>query len=233
MGVATLQALRDELRFGVGGFLATADELPDPRVDRWLGWALLHVSRPSIYSHRELMTSGTFALVASTPSYTLASFGTTTDNVQAIRRVHYETRGHRLRPMSHRQYLEAARRADGTVVTGEPQQYAIDGPSLYVSPAASANFLGTVRVFFFRKPTALAAAGAATELAEDWDEVILAGGVWRAFRALNVADRAELAKLNFGQLVNEVRDRLREDAQQDHDGHTFEVENLDYQENPV
>lgn len=232
MGAATLQDLRDELRFAVGGYQSSATELPDTRVDRWLRWAQLHVARPAIYPHRELMTSGTFMLVTSQAPYPFTGFGTSVDNVQAIRRIHYETRGHRLRPMSHRQYLEAARNQSGVLNTGEPQSYAVEGSNLYVEPAPSSTYNGgTVRVFFFRKPVALAASPA-TELAEDWDEVILQGGVWRAFKALNVADRAEIAKIEFGQLINEVRDRLREDAQQDHDGHSFEVETLDYQEYP-
>lgn len=233
MGAASLQNLRDELRYTVGGYLSGTDELPDARVDRWLGWALLHVARPAIYPHRELMTSGTLTLVTSQAPYPFTGFGTSVDNVQAIRKVYYETRGHRLRPMSHRQYLESARTGAGAIIEGEPLQYTVEGTNLYVYPAPSSAYNGgTVRVFFFGKATALAAAPATT-LAEDWDEVILQGGVWRAFRALNVADRAEIAKIEFGQLINEVRDRLREDAQQDHDGHTFEVETLDYQENPV
>ena len=230
MGAMSLIDMEDEVRFTVGGFGAGADQLTPARVDLWLRWALLHVGRPAVYPHRELMTSGTFVLAADVPSYAFSGFGTSTDNVQAIRRVYNESKGHRLTPMSHRQYLEASRTGGGTIVTGQPQQYAPDGGSLFIYPAPTATFSGnTVRVFFYRKPIALAAAPA-IELAEDWDEVVVAGAVWRGFRALGVPERAELAKLEFGQLINEVYDRLAIEHIEDHDGRSFEVEILDHQE---
>lgn len=230
MGAATLVEMEEEVRFTVGGYGTGTDQLPNTRVDRWLRWALLHVGRPGTYPHRELMTSATFALVASDPDYALASFGTSTDDVQAIRRVHNESRGRRLLPMSHRQYLDAARTGGGALVTGEPEQYAVDGANLFVYPAPTATYAGnTIRVFFYRKPVALAA-NPAIELAEDWDEIVIAGAIWRGFRALGIPERAELAKIEFGQLINEVVDRLAIEHVEDHDGRSFEVELHDLQE---
>lgn len=234
MGAITLDDARDEVRYALGGFGATADQLADDRVDRWLRWAQLHAGRPAIYPHRELATSGTFVLAASTPGYAFSTFATDTDNVQAIRKVFNESRGRRLRPTSHRQYLEGSRTGDGALQTGSPERYAVDGGTLYVLSAPSATYAGdTMRVFFYRKPTALSAVGAMSELGEDWDEVIVAGALWRGFRALGVPERAELAKLEFGQLANEVANRLLLDHLEDHDGRTFEVEIEDYQEPTV
>jgi hypothetical protein len=227
MGALSLQTMRDDLRYIVGGYTST--ELSDTLVDRWLRFAYLHVARPAIYQHRELLTSGTVPLVTSDRDYTFTAFGTSTDNVQAIKLVVNETRGQRLRPLSLRQIEERAR-PGGTLLTGRPTHYAAEGSNLYVLPAPNATHNGdTVRVWFWRKPVALAASPA-SELAEDWDEVIVVGATWRAWRYLNLADRAELAKAEFGQLANEVADRLRADMQEDAADRRIEVELDDYQQ---
>jgi hypothetical protein len=227
MGAQTLQSMRDDVRFVAGGYDSTV--LSDTVVDRWLRWAQLHVSRPNVYEHRELFTSGTATLATSTRTYAFTTFGTTTDNVQAVALVVNETRGNRLRPLSLRQ-LEEASRSGSTLIAGRPTHYSLVGNTMYVYPTPNAAHNGdSVRVWFWRKPTALAASPA-SELAEEWDEVIVAGATWRAFRYLNLQDRAEVAKAEFGQLINEVGDRLRADMQHDAADRRFDVEVHDYQQ---
>jgi hypothetical protein len=226
MGALSLQTMRDDLRYIVGGYTST--EMSDALVDRWLRYAYLHVCRPAIYEHRELLTSGTTALVTSDRDYLLSAIAASTDDVQAVKLVVNETRGQRLRPLSLRQIEERAR-PGGTLLTGRPTHYAVEGTALYVYPAPNATHNGdTLRMWYWRKPAALAAAPA-TEIAEDWDEVILVGAVWRAWRYMNLPDRAELAKVEFGQLANEVADRLRADMQQDNADRHFDMEVVDYQ----
>ena len=226
MGAMTLVQMEDDVRWQLGGYDST--QISNTAADRWLRWAYLHVSRPNIYEHRELLTSATVPLVTSDRDYTLASFATTTDSVNAVALVMNETRGNRLLPMSLRQIEERAR-PGGTLMVGRPSHYAIIGPTLYVYPAPnSTHNADSVRVWYYRKPAALAASPA-SELAEEWDEVIVTGALWRGFRYLNLQDRAEVAKVEFGQLINEVGDRLRADMQQDAADRRFEVETLDYQ----
>lgn len=227
MGAQTLQQMLDDVRFIAGGYDSTV--LSDVIVTRWLRWAQLHVARPGVYEHRELFTSGTIPLVTNDRDYAFTVFGTTTDNVQAVALVVNETRGQRLHPLSLRQ-LEERSRSGATVSAGYPTHYALVGATLYTFPAPSATHNGdTVRVWFWRKPTALAASPA-SELGEEWDEVIVAGALWRAFRYLNLQDRAEIAKVEFSQLVNDVGDRLRADMQQDNADRHFDVMVHDYQQ---
>ena len=227
MGVATLVQLEDDVRYIVGGYSTT--EIGNTTVDRWLRWAQLHISRPSVYPHRELLTSGTLLLVTSDRDYPFTGFGTSTDNVQTIKLVVNETRGQRLLPLSLRQIEERAR-PGGTLLTGRPTHYAAEGNTLYVWPAPNSTHNNdTVRVWFWRKPAALAASPA-SELAEEWDEVLVVGATWRAWRYLNLQDRAEIAKAEFGQLINEIADRMREDMREDMADRRFDVEVVDYQD---
>lgn len=231
MGTMTLVELEDDVRLVAGGYDSTV--MANTRVDRWLRWAQLHISRPNVYEHRELFTSGTIPLVTADRDYAFTVFGTTTDNVNAVALVVNETRGQRLHPLSLRQLEERARPGSGTLQSGRPSHYALVGATLYTYPAPSATHNGdTVRVWFWRKPAALAA-NPASELAEEWDEVIVAGAVWRAFRYLNLQDRAEVAKVEFGQLINEVGDRLRADMQHDNADRYFDVHIHDYQQEPI
>lgn len=227
MGAMTLVQMEDDVRYVVGGYTTT--ELSNTLVDRWLRWSLLHVGRPGIYEHRELFTSGTVTMATNDRDYGFTTFGTTNDNVQAVSLVVNESRGQRFGRMSLRQFEESSRLGTGAFQQGRPSHYMIAGTNLYVYPAPSATYNGdTVRVWFWRKPAALAASPA-HELAEDWDEVIVAGATWRAFRYLNLQDRAEIAKAEFGQLVNEVGDRLRADMREDMSDSRMELELDDYQ----
>jgi hypothetical protein len=228
MGAISLQDARDDLRFIIGGYTVT--ELSDPLVDRWLRWAVLHIARPAIYEHRELFTNGTFTLVTSDRDYAFSAFGTSTDNVQAVSLVMNETRGQRLVRQSLRQMEERARSGAAALLEGRPTHYTLAGSTLYVTPTPNSTHNGDiVRVWFWRKPAALDVAPA-HELAEDWDEVMIAGATWRAFRYLNLQDRAELAKVEFGQLANEVADRLRADMREDMADSGFDVQMVDYQQ---
>lgn len=229
MGVMTLAQMRDDVRHIIGGL--TSAEASDTLVDRWLRWAYLHVSQTAVYQHRELLTNGTAVLATSDPDYTFASFGTSTDNVRAIKLVFNETRGRTLLPMSLRQYGERAR-PGGSLLEGEPTHYCAEaGTALLVWPAPSSTYNGdTLLVWFWKKPAALAPSPA-SELAEEWDEVIVQGAVWRGFRYRNQMDRAEVAKAEFGQLANEIADRLREDAREDMQ-RRLDVELVDYQSTP-
>jgi hypothetical protein len=227
MGAMILTEMEDDVRYIVGGY--TTAELSNLLVDRWLRWATLHIARPAVYEHRELFTSGTIPLVTSDRDYAFSVFGSSADNVQAVSLVVNETRGQRLIPLSLRQMEESARAGSGTVQEGRPSHYMLAGTTLYLYPAPNATHNGdTLRVWFWRKPAALAASPA-HELAEDWDEVIVAGATWRGFRYLNLQDRAEIAKTEFGQLVNEVADRLRTDMREDMADRGFDVLVDDYQ----
>lgn len=228
MGAMTLTQMEDDVRFVLGGY--TLDVLSNTIVDRWLRWSLLMVGRPSMYEHRELFGSGTLALATGDRDYAFSTFGTSSDNVQSVALVVNESRGQRLKPVSLRQMEEIARTGNGVVTTGRPSHYMLAGTLLYLYPAPNATHNGdTVRVWFWRKPVALAASPA-HELAEDWDEVIVAGATWRGFRYLNLQDRAEIAKVEFGQLANDVASRLRNDMRDDMADRGFDVQVVDYQQ---
>lgn len=214
MGTLTLQQLRDEARFQLGG--RTIDDLPDTRIDIWLDWAYKHIARPGIFPHRSLLASGTLTLVQSDPEYAFTDLSSVTANSQvvAIRGVINETQGYRLRPRTIRQLDEVRLDSSGSPrESSRPILYAVESTNLLLHPAPNGTAAGdTIRVRYWAEIGTLATSGAASTLPNDWDEVIVQGATWRGFRALQIPDRAELAKIEFGQLINEVSDRLRLDA---------------------
>jgi hypothetical protein len=217
--------MRDETRFWLGGRQSDDEGMTDARVDLFLNWAYRHISRPTIFPHRELQSSTTFTFTTSDGDYAfVADIGlTAASNLVAIRDLVNESQGNRLEPRSIRQLDEFRFDAAGSLIEGRPELYALDGTTLYVYPAPSSSYNGdTVRLRYWAEIAALASSGAASTLATDWDEVIIQGAVWRGWKALNQPERAEIAKVEFGQLTNEVTDRLSLDVEDR--GWEFDVE---------
>ena len=226
MGSLTLAEMREELRFTLGG--RSSADLPNTNVDRWLTWSYHHISQPTVYPHRELLTNGTTTLATDDRDIPFTDFSSVTNNedVVAVRSLINETHNRRLVPRARWQIEEKARDRDGTVFSGEPVEYAVDDETIYLYRAPSSTYNGdTIRLHHWRPPVALTSSGAASELATIWDEVIVQGGVWRGWRALDVPDRSELAKVEFATLVNEVTNRLALDVSEDwHRAQAVEIE---------
>ena len=221
MGVMTAAEMAAELRLNLN-----RPDLTDAQAGRWLNWSYLHVSSPRIYRHRELITEETSALTTGTRTYVIAANASIAVQsvvihhpdqltVDANRHERYS-----LHPLRDRAGHDQA----GTRANGRPEWYEIapGGTNLALIPAPSATYNGwTLSVRRIRRPVLLDVAGTptgTTAIDAPWDEVIVAGATWRGYRALKEPLRSEHWKVEFGQLVNEVTDRVRLEAEDFEDG---------------
>lgn len=228
MGTMTRETMRDAVREGLGH--RKSDEVSSTRVDRWIDWAYRHVTRPTVHPHREMKTRATTALVQGDADLGMNSdFGIT--DFLAVIDVADTTDGIRYRPMTVRE-----RDDTDTSIEGRARFY-----TLFYDAAASETVLlldrppnsqdagNTLQLRYWREPPDFAGDSDTTVLLPDWDEVIVVGALWRGWRAMGSVERAEVMKAEFGQLVNEVSERLRLDAE-DEGGRLVEVDLHEYQD---
>ena len=211
MGTMTFAEMRDELMFALDNRgETTASGVTPARKSRWINSAYRHVSMPSVFRHRELEVSQDVTLVTSTASYSLNS------DLWAIQSVYNTTslRERRLRPRSMRQL-------DSMLTTlGEPTLYARWGNTIHLRRVPSSSFNGdTLRVRYWDRPSLLSADSDLSVLTDEWDEIIIMGARWRGWLWMNVPDRAEQARQDFGRMINEITD-------------TFQLEGEDTDWNP-
>lgn len=224
MGVLTRDQMVTEVRFGIGGRNL---DIESTRIVYWLDWTYQHCSHPSVYPHRQLQSNGTFALANGDDNYNFTDVTGVTDptHVMAIRLLFNQTRGTRIVPKSLRQMEELRWIGSGNKVTGPPDYYSIEGTTLQLSPVpGSANTGDTVALFYWKSPGQLSSSGPASIFATEWDEILIQGGIWRGLRFIGQTERAETAKVEFGQLINEVQNRVFADQMEDPSNRSFEVD---------
>lgn len=186
------------------------------RLDRLINQTLLHIGRPAIYRHREMEQIYTIALVASQETYSLTPVSgvtTPTTAVESVRIVHLTNREDTKR-------LDKVRfddTFDQRVAVGRPIEYATFSTGtaeLRLQPAPSTQVANDyqLEVARYREPILLSFNSQTTEYTNDWDEVMVQGAVWRVFRQTNNQERAEVAKVEFAQLIAEVTDRVNYEA---------------------
>jgi hypothetical protein len=212
MGAMTDGQMVVEVRLAVGNPSETA--LSTTRIYRYLDWAYRHVCRPNVHPHREMRVSTTFTIATGKREYRLK----TDIGIQDFYSMHAltnETQAYRLVPMDMR------RQEEGMIPNTRPCWYDLDyttvteEPQILLYPNVSSTNNGqTMRLRYWRQPPDFAGGGSTTTvLVEDWDEVIVVGAIWRSWRHQRAYERAELVKAEFGQLTNEIGNRLRDDLQ--------------------
>lgn len=215
MGVMTLAEMRTELQeMYLRG--RTDQAVTNTRLDRWINWGYDHVSHPLVHRHPQLLANFDFSLVTDDNTYDISD-SATTFQITAVRSVtHYlattiaaTTIRRKLVPRGVRWFDER------TNVSGPPTAYTIDeNETLILSGVPTSTENGQqIRVRCWREPTLLAANGDLTVLPRRWDELVLLGARWRAYRDLEMREAAELAKIDFGITMNEFPNREHLEAE--------------------
>jgi len=191
-GSITLTQMRDEVRYNMDNREAT--DIPDTYLTRYINWAYLHVCSPSVYRHQAMQATQTIPLVAGTFTYAVSA------NHDMIYGVANITDGYRLKPRDVRWFRERPRTGGG-----RPGIYVHYNNNLLVHSTPSTSDTGkSLVVDYWAIPTPLSANASVTVLTPIWDEIIILGAVWRGWRSLNRPDHAEIAKQDYGSMINEV-----------------------------
>lgn len=228
MGDLTRQQMRDEVRLALGQ--RSSDELGGEQIDTWINWAYQHVSRPTIHRHREMKAVATTTLAQGDDDYGMSSdFGIS--DFLAVIDVADTTDAIRYHPMTVHEKDEI----DSTI-EGRARFYTLyydtgtDETVLLLDREPGSQDAGnTLQLRYWRQPPVFSSTTSKTVLLPDWDEVIVQGAIWRGWRALGEVERAEVAKAEFGQLVNEVSERMRLDAE-DEGARILTMDLFEYQE---
>jgi hypothetical protein len=205
----TLSDFRDELKFNLEN---RADSgLTDARLNRWINWAYLHMSRPNVRSHEEHRTRYDFALTLNGHEYDLSVANTTTKVLEVVNVTYYHT----TTPIT-----ETATRTDLKPRTlqwmesrlkpsGPPAFFALTGNGtdkvLIIDKLPTAAEVGQmVRVTYWKEPALLSADGDTTDLSQYWDMVMVAGSLFWAKWFLGYREEAVADGQFYQQMINET-----------------------------
>lgn len=201
MGQMTLTEMVSEVRYGLGNRTGVTTA----RIVRWLNWSLLHVSQPTVHRHIELLEDGAPVIMVA---------GTTNYAVPTRLIAPYQVRAQQGSGGTYYRWLEAMvpRRFDRLQPSPTPQgapAYYTYGPTraVRIYPAPDATWAGgDLQVRGWMRPTLFVTSSMSvtSPLADIWDEVLVMGGIWRAWTTLNVPDRAEVMGQTYAGLINEV-----------------------------
>lgn len=215
-GLITLQTIFDQSRAILGN--RNVADIPNATMLPWTNWALDQLSSPRVYRHPELWDLTSQTLVAATRLYTIDTAQAAVDTVAVLSAVIVSstdaTQRIRLRPIRMRDGFAAA----GRVTAGTPLEYSLYSATqieLYPTPSSGYSAWNLL-IRRIKVATQFTVAGIATEkspLHRFFDEAIVMGTVWRGWRHLKETLRAEAAKAEFAQCVNEITDRLSLEAE--------------------
>lgn len=213
MGALTETDFQSELVYMLDG----RDDIVAARRLRWLNQTLLHVAMPSIYRHRELELTDSFALATDDIDYSITE-ATLGRKLWVLYDVFYIAGTSLTDVTLRRERLQSVgmRKMDliTTRATGEPNKYALWGETLFTDTRPTASENGNlIALRGYWSPTLMTSGGGSHELRAEWDEVILYGAQWRAWKALGLVERAELAKEDFASMMNEITNQRRLDAE--------------------
>lgn len=206
MGDMTLAACRVEVRLDLDN--RSVVDLPDGRVDRWLNWTLHHCTNPKVYMHPRLRVTENVTLVTATNQYILTGDTGTREvwMVMGVRNTQALV-GQPLYPKSRkwfrRQVQDAPGRPSYYMHTSTPASLSV--LQVYNSPSVEYNGqVLAVEEYCRHIPWIV---NAETVLDVMWDEVLIAGGIWRGWRAMNQPVFADRALVDYAALINEIRER--------------------------
>jgi hypothetical protein len=180
-------------------------DLPDARVGVWLDATLNHVTNPKVYMHPRLYVTENVTLVTGTNEYVLGNAGTR--EVWLVIGVRNSTANQEypLYPKG-RKYFRRLQQSP----QGRPSYYAhISDPTnlsilkVYNTPAIEYN--GQIlEVEEYCKHLTWTTDHVLDAM---WDEVLIAGGVWRGWKSLNQPVFQDRALSDYAALINEIRER--------------------------
>jgi hypothetical protein len=210
MGLLTLVEFRSELLFDLKNRTdtTTSDGFTTARQNMFINAALLHVTHPTIFRHREMMHTYTIPLINGTQAYTFSpdSNGININGIRSIAHVEAATNDPtaqrtKLRPKDEQWFQERTLSSGGT-----PREFMVRGNTLLLSPVPGANEAGNVLVVSaWREPFPLSLDGDTTNLSTLWDEIVLLAARWRAELHLGYREMAEATKLDWVSLLNEYK----------------------------
>lgn len=201
MGELTLAQMRTELSLLIDTAVEydTSTLAGQSRCDRALNFAYKRIQRPSTFNHIEKQTSEVLTLVASTDSYA--------STLYAIDHARYSQVPRRLMPMTMRQ------RSDLVISNGPPTRYTRWGTNVFFDHVPTAAEAGqTVTLYGWSALTTLATTLAASALNSEWDQAIIVGGAWYAWRSMGDQTRADTLREEFAALINDAKDVLAIEA---------------------
>jgi hypothetical protein len=204
MGTLDLENFREETRFALENRAADSPSLTEARLNRWINAAYLFVTRHDVYRHPELETLKTADLVVDTISYSVSE-------IRHIDHVVYTT------TLSTSDYTVRRKKLDHTTLreihdisnmsTGEPTAYAWRGGQVWIDRRPTADMISNnhrLLIYAVTTPTLITNDQVTTGISDDWDEVIIAGAVWYGWLQMGVPDMAEVAKDDFGRMINAI-----------------------------
>ena len=198
MGVQSLDSLREDIWLAMKrpeelnpGTVQGADQL-NKAVNR----SYRHISLPNIYKHAELETQFDIPLVTAVSSY---SFAAASPLVWAIEQVKLEADEIVLRRWPFK-WLNELRLTDS-----RPSVYARRASTLFLNTRPTAAENGDIcRIYHTQRIVDLALDADVTVVSQEWDQVIVQGGIFYAWLALDNKARADGARETFGALINEI-----------------------------
>lgn len=219
MGTMTGVEFYTELKAALGQ--QTTTSFPAANAVWCLNFTLDHLASPKVYRHPELQETTTGTLGTGTRLYNIVggSSGETIALDSVV--IAHPTDTYRRRRLQRLRARDAFEES-GRRPNQEPLWYSQWGASqIEVHPAPSATENGwSLLIRRIKAPAKwtsgnLTSGSVVSPYATVWDEAILQGAIWRGWRWLTNWERAEQAKGEFGQLVNEIADRLRVEAEDD------------------
>lgn len=229
MGSMSLVDMRTATRWA----LDNRTNVSDTQLSRWLNWTYYQVSQPHIHRHQSLQASGSVSLVLDQVTYDLPTLlGYTLWGLYGVWYVEGSSITDRtIRRQRLRGSFDVRSTDEGSLGQGRPTRYSLWGQTASAGGGqvlnldrrpSSADAGRVLLVRGYRTPATLVADGDLTVLHPAWDEILILGATWRGFRELAENARAEVARANFGALIQEQQDSRRLDAEDW--GGAFEVD---------
>lgn len=216
MGTMTGPEIATLVRGNLGNRSST--DVPDATLLWFVNWTLLHLASPRVYRHRELQETRSTTLVTGTALYNIVASGSPALAVDSVVIAH-PTDSHRRRrldPMRDRDAFDIS----GVMTASEPQWYAKWGETqIELLPAPGSTYNAwNLHIRYLAPPTLfvvgdMGSGTTTTPYSPLWDEVVVQGATWRGWRWLREWERAEQAKGEFGQLINETASRVDVEAE--------------------
>lgn len=214
MGITTFGQGIEEVRRECGN----REELTADRVRQLLVYSMLHLASPDVFRHQELFIPENVTLVAGVNQVAIGVSGYTGRTVHYVEGVRNSTSDYGLIPKDKR-WLRERRRA----TSGRPQYYIhanlgeIHYLDLYPTPDAQYGVDILIVETYATPRTDAIYTNDATEfqLSSEWDEVIVKGGVWRAWNWLGQKAMAEAALADLVGLINDKKERHYFEAEAD------------------
>jgi hypothetical protein len=212
-GNISASAMGTQCRLVLGNRSQT--DIPDTAAIHWLNWSLNYLASPQVFRHRELLAYETsLTLATSTATYTIPSGDTFGVHSVVIRNNSTTTERYRLEPLRERDGFEWS----GVPANGRPTHYSQyrGASTIEVHPTPTSAYNGwNLYLLRWKAPTQFTLDGSSllkttetSPLHIAFDEPLFMGMVWRGWRHLREWERAEQAKAEMGQLVNEIKERL-------------------------